>query len=206
MEEARTEDEDQQPGSCLGEEASNTESGAGNGEENDKKRALELEEALLNVSDITASEPDNELDNMDALSISILPSVQTRTQILDDTLQSYRLTSDKKEVDQDLDMRSKQEGLLQCFVCNFKTSYQEYNQGHPDDPIPKHYFSIATQHLKNHKWFCDKCNNMDIQTILNHHLQTPKVMQDNSQEQLLVGTLHEHTAGHDNTHGGKYQH
>ena len=189
VEEARTEDEDQQPGSCLGEEASNTdptESGAGNGEENDKKRALELEEALLNISDITASEPDNELDNMDALSISILPSVQTRTQILDDTLQSYRLTSDKKEVDQDIDMRSKQEGLLQCFVCNFKTSYQEYNQGHPDDPIPEHYFSIATQHLKNHKWFCDKCNNMDIQTILNHHLQTPKVMQDNSQEQLLV--------------------
>ena len=186
VEEASTKDGEQQHEPSLGEEASTTGSEAGNEEENDEKRALELEEELLDISDITASEADNELNNMDSLSISILPSVQTRTQILDDTLQSYRLLSDKKEVDQGLVVKSKQEGLLQCFICNFKTSYQEYNQGHPDGHISEQHFSIATQHLKNHKWFCDKCNNMDIQTILNHHIQTPKVMQDNSQVQLLV--------------------
>ena len=56
--------------------------------------------------------------------------------------------------------------ILECFVCCKQVHYYCYNQEKMGKPLPYSYYNVAQKHLFNHKWFCNECNVLSIDTVL----------------------------------------
>ena len=56
--------------------------------------------------------------------------------------------------------------ILKCFICNHQVHYACYVQKNTDKPLPNSYQNIAIRSLPNHKWFCNLCNGLSMDKII----------------------------------------
>ena len=76
--------------------------------------------------------------------------------------------------------------ILECYICCLKTHYSCYNQKKNGKPVANSYYNVASKHLHNYKWFCNECNELPreevIQRMLAQHSHLNADVKSNTSE------------------------